>query len=434
MRHYTSFNTKLLNYTAGIICLLVLAYFALLFHKSKNTPKDYSIYTASFDNADGLTPKTPIMLSGYTVGHIISVTLDKDYNVVTKMIIKKSVEIPDDSTLNIKEDGFFGNKVIELNLGVDDELLVNHDEFSSTTTGIPLVKVVDLLISYVGSLKEQVIKLKKQSHISKSSIYSNRTEKTITTGKVKPAHPVVVAHSPTVSERKVVSTKTSTRQNKNNASKIAVVKTTQVTTKVVQAVAKPQTQHFKTSKVESYVATTQHTAKVIPKKAVAGKSVTPKVVTKTLSSTHKAPVVVHRKNLQQKSIITKKVVTTEVVETKPQANKQPSHHINSNLVVKPLAPVIVAHGGKTIENTSTAQQISLASKANPTPTKQAAKTIYKRTVVQTQTSVATKEAPKKLILTKPTPGQIVKQTSVVSTYKGPASDQPGKASGVAKGL
>lgn len=112
-------------------------------------------YKAHFSNITDLTVNSPVLVSGYKVGQVSKLYLDKEYNPVVILSINKSVSIPDDSSLSIKEVGIFSNKVVQLNLGVDDISFKNYDTIIYTTSGMSILEIINLLIDYASTIKKR---------------------------------------------------------------------------------------------------------------------------------------------------------------------------------------------------------------------------------------------------------------------------------------
>lgn len=112
-------------------------------------------YKAYFSNITDLKVNSPVLVSGYKVGQVSKLYLDKEYNPVVILSINKSVSIPDDSSLSIKEVGVFSNKVVQLNLGIDDISFKNHDTIIYTTSGMSILEIINLLIDYASEIKKR---------------------------------------------------------------------------------------------------------------------------------------------------------------------------------------------------------------------------------------------------------------------------------------
>lgn len=352
MIHYTSFNTKLLNYTAGLICIFVLAYFGVNLYKTDKVSDKYKIYVAYFSNGEGLTPKTPVMLSGYKVGSIQSISLDKHYRVYTLVAVRKDIAIPDDSSLNVKEDGFFGNKVVQLNLGVSEDYLSNKDTISDTGTGISLVRIVDLLIDYVGKLKYENQAC--HNHRTTRRHYSAQKSSTsagtfIKMSEVQKAN----SQSKTTQVRKTITIKETPQPKAQPEETTIITKTiTQATEEHVAAQPKPQLETENTHTKVIHHTQTSHRATAHGPRAVTHVSHTTHVTKQVI---HKTPKLIKRTAPTTTVIVT--TTKTTKAHTLVQSSRPAQEHTHHGMVVKPLAPIVTGHvvpqGNTTSYHTTT---------------------------------------------------------------------------------
>lgn len=140
----------------GLATIVIIIVAIMLSQRSTNhiVRSTNNSYKAYFSTVEGLSTRTPIYLSGCKVGHVELVGLDHDLKSYAWLSIDKKITLPDDSSFAVKEDGFMGTKVIVINFGVSDTYFKNNDTVVYTNVGMSMVKIVDLLIDYVGKLKK----------------------------------------------------------------------------------------------------------------------------------------------------------------------------------------------------------------------------------------------------------------------------------------
>lgn len=78
----------------------------------------YNEYTIIFNQVTGLSKKAEVKISGVKVGWVEAVELNKDF-VLTKIRIKNSYPLYENSAAAIRQDGWFGPKYIEIAQGSD---------------------------------------------------------------------------------------------------------------------------------------------------------------------------------------------------------------------------------------------------------------------------------------------------------------------------
>ncbi|MGV3278331.1 MlaD family protein [Rickettsiales bacterium LUAb2] len=143
-----SIKYYLIGFSSLLLSILVIWY---IFFSSLNTT-NYNQYKVVFNKVNNLTPDTPVVLYGYKVGFVKKIYLNKDFNPIVVIYIKKKISIPEDSSLSIKEKDIVGHKVLQLNLGIDnDSILYNQDTIYNSNEGLSLVNILDMLIGYISS-------------------------------------------------------------------------------------------------------------------------------------------------------------------------------------------------------------------------------------------------------------------------------------------
>lgn len=112
--------------------VLVLAAILVLFYMSFRIGKfgafhepGYDLY-ATLDNAGGLDPRTPIQIAGVEVGKVSTIKLD-GYKALLTMNIKKSVQVPVDSKVTVKNQGILGDKFVEIIPGEAKQFLARGE-------------------------------------------------------------------------------------------------------------------------------------------------------------------------------------------------------------------------------------------------------------------------------------------------------------------
>ena len=120
-------NSRFVKFFFGIFVVLILV--ELMFVDRHNSKDNYYDLLATFNKIDGVNEGILVMISGVTIGYVDEVMLNKNYPVL-KMKIKKGLRISDDSSVSIQTDGLFGSKFLSIEMGGNDNYLVNGDSFS----------------------------------------------------------------------------------------------------------------------------------------------------------------------------------------------------------------------------------------------------------------------------------------------------------------
>jgi phospholipid/cholesterol/gamma-HCH transport system substrate-binding protein len=110
-----------------------------------STPRGYDIL-ARFDRADGLKRGSDVTLSGIKVGTVTSLDLDKDFNAVVRMSIRREVKLPADTFARIVSESLLGGMVILLEPGGSQQFLADGSRISKTHGSILLADLIARLI------------------------------------------------------------------------------------------------------------------------------------------------------------------------------------------------------------------------------------------------------------------------------------------------
>jgi phospholipid/cholesterol/gamma-HCH transport system substrate-binding protein len=95
---------------------LLILYLGFNFLKGKKVLANNHIYYVRYENAQGLTNSSKVMLNGCPVGKVQSVAImpDKDYVVQVELAIRKDIKITEQTIAKLASNNILGNKVIEL--------------------------------------------------------------------------------------------------------------------------------------------------------------------------------------------------------------------------------------------------------------------------------------------------------------------------------
>ena len=115
------------------VAMLALLYWGVNFLKSKDLFTSTRDYYAVYDQVNGLQPSASIVIKGFKVGTVSTMSYDPEQsqNVVVAFAIKAKYPIPKDSKALIFSDGIMGGKSIELELGRSDAYLHEGDTLFS---------------------------------------------------------------------------------------------------------------------------------------------------------------------------------------------------------------------------------------------------------------------------------------------------------------
>ena len=135
--------SKLLLIVFSVFFALVVIH---LFKKNKSSIPTYKIQ-AVFSDVSGLSKGSIVTISGYKVGYISNIYLNKQLMPVVSIKIYKNYKLPSDTSVSILSDSLFGKKYIEITPGGMEELLKDNDTIAFTQSSIDILDLVDRYLS-----------------------------------------------------------------------------------------------------------------------------------------------------------------------------------------------------------------------------------------------------------------------------------------------
>lgn len=132
------------EHKTGIVVILglVLLYFGINYLKGFDVFQRDNVYTALYNNVEGLADASPLFLNGYKIGQVISTKMvhDGSRNIaVTYQVTEKDLFIPQDSEIEIYSADLF-TKAAQLNPGISQvpankgDTLIGDTQLSITET------------------------------------------------------------------------------------------------------------------------------------------------------------------------------------------------------------------------------------------------------------------------------------------------------------
>ncbi len=143
-------NSRIKRFIYGVITFVIILNLAL--SKKDNTNANYNNYNARFNKIDGVSEGTDVMISGIKVGDVRKIYIMDNYPQIS-LDIDKDIKISDDSSVSIQTDGLFGRKFLLIEVGGNDNLLQDGDNFSFTEDSIVIEELLQKIIE-IGEKKK----------------------------------------------------------------------------------------------------------------------------------------------------------------------------------------------------------------------------------------------------------------------------------------
>lgn len=141
-------QTRAVEFGTGLFVFLgVLALFFLTTRvtnfDSYSGDEGYTL-TGRFDNVGSLKLRSPVAMSGVTIGRVASIEFDPQMleAVVTMRIDSRYSQIPDDSDASILTQGILGGQYIGLEPGGSPEFFQDNDEIQFTQSALVLEQLI----------------------------------------------------------------------------------------------------------------------------------------------------------------------------------------------------------------------------------------------------------------------------------------------------
>lgn len=135
------------------ITILILGF---NFMKGKNVFTSTNRYYAVYDNIDNLLASNPVMINGYRVGKVSSVSLNAQTKDVTVLVsLPKSIIVPKNSSLKIINIDLIGTKGVELIFGDSKEIASSGDTLKAELEPA-LGAILDPLTKKINSILGEV--------------------------------------------------------------------------------------------------------------------------------------------------------------------------------------------------------------------------------------------------------------------------------------
>ena len=132
----------------GAVVLAVAAgFFFMAYSRTDLAPESGYEVSAKFDRVGGLTIGSDVRVSGIKVGSVLSQELDTDtFQAVLMLGIESGIELPDDSSAKIGQDGLLGGSFVDLEPGGSPDVLEDGGEIEFTQGSIDLIGLVGRLV------------------------------------------------------------------------------------------------------------------------------------------------------------------------------------------------------------------------------------------------------------------------------------------------
>lgn len=130
----------------SLAALLMVAFQVSNFSTWKEKPS-YQV-SALFDNIGGLKTRAPVKISGVVIGRVTAITVDpSSFKAKVEMKIDQDFnELSIDSSASILTSGLLGDQYVGLDIGGDEEYLVDGSDIELTQSALVLEELIGQFI------------------------------------------------------------------------------------------------------------------------------------------------------------------------------------------------------------------------------------------------------------------------------------------------
>lgn len=105
---------------------------------------------ATFDDIGGLSARAPVRVAGVKIGQVAGIDLDEDLRATVRLEVDADVGLSIDSSAAIRTAGLLGDQFIAIELGAEDDVLVDGEAFQFTESALSIEKLVGQLVHDAG--------------------------------------------------------------------------------------------------------------------------------------------------------------------------------------------------------------------------------------------------------------------------------------------
>jgi len=105
---------------------------------------------ATFNDIGGLSVRAPVRVAGVKIGQVSAIDLDEDLRAEVALLVESNLGLSIDSSAAIRTSGLLGDQFISVELGAEDDVLGDGEEFVYTESAFSIDKLIGQLVHDAG--------------------------------------------------------------------------------------------------------------------------------------------------------------------------------------------------------------------------------------------------------------------------------------------
>lgn len=137
-------NHMVENIVGALVIIIAAIFLYFAYGQTEQTSGNGYTLTARMDSATGVTAGTDVRIAGIKVGTVTSAELDPiTYTAVLTFTVEEGIELPEDSSIRIAQEGLLGGSYVQVQVGGDfDNLLADGGEIVHTQGSIDIIGLI----------------------------------------------------------------------------------------------------------------------------------------------------------------------------------------------------------------------------------------------------------------------------------------------------